>query len=284
MNTARKAVLSEYMSSYKYQFILLVMLTAGVYSSIIWEMVKQWYDDPNYSHGFIVPLMSGYFAYERRADLKKTEVSPSNSGLFIVIFGLLMLIVGYVGTEYFTMRSSLIVLLAGMVLYFFGIEAGKYLLLPIVFLFFMVPLPAIVYNSFAFPLKLLVAKYSVLFLQAIGVVVVREGNILMFPAIVLEVADACSGMRSLMSLLALGVGIAFLTQRAAWKKWVVSLSAIPIAIVTNAVWVIVTGILAQHWGEKAAEGFFHEFAGLAIFGFAMILLAGVAVVMRRLPR
>ncbi len=284
MKTERNALLSEYISTYKYSLILLVMLTAGVYAAIIREMVRQWYDDPNYSHGFLIPLMSGYFAYQRLDDLKKIEVSPSNAGLFVMIFGLLMLIAGYVGTEYFTMRSSLIVLLSGMVFYFFGSEVFKKLLLPIGFLFFMVPLPAIVYNAFAFPLKLFVAKYSVLFLQAIGVVVVREGNILMFPAIVLEVADACSGMRSLMSLLALGVGISFLTQRAAWKKWVVSLSALPIAVITNAVRVIVTGILAQYWGAKAAEGFFHEFAGLAIFGLAMVLLAGVAALMRRLPK
>jgi exosortase len=247
-------------------------------------MVKQWYEDPNYSHGFLVPVISGYFLYQVLEDLKKTMIAPKNAGLVVIVMGLLMLMAGYVGTEYFAMRLSLIVLLAGMVLYFFGSGVLQKTALPIGFLFFMVPLPAIVYNSFAFPLKLFVAKYSVLFLQSIGIVVMREGNIIMFPNTVLEVADACSGMRSIMSLLALGVGSAFISQNAIWKRWALVLSAVPIAIFTNALRVIATGILAQYWGAKAAEGFFHEFAGFVIFGLAMVLLACVAAVLRRVGR
>lgn len=152
----------------------------------------QWYTDPNYSHGFIVPVIAGYFLYQRKNVLKKAPVIPNNIGLFVIVSGLLILTIAYIGTEYFTMRSSLIVIMAGMVLYFSGKEVFKIALLPLGYLFFMVPLPYIVYDAIAFPLKLFVAKYSVLFLKLIGVSVWREGNIIMLPDIVLEVADACS--------------------------------------------------------------------------------------------
>jgi exosortase len=284
MDVNANTTVSDYLGTYKTLFSCILLLTAVLYAPVVSLMVKQWYEDPNYSHGFLVPVISGYFLYQVLEDLKKTMIAPKNAGLVVIVMGLLMLMAGYVGTEYFAMRLSLIVLLAGMVLYFFGSGVLQKTALPIGFLFFMVPLPAIVYNSFAFPLKLFVAKYSVLFLQSIGIVVMREGNIIMFPNTVLEVADACSGMRSIMSLLALGVGSAFISQNAIWKRWALVLSAVPIAIFTNALRVIATGILAQYWGAKAAEGFFHEFAGFVIFGLAMVLLACVAAVLRRVGR
>jgi len=145
----------------------------------------------------------------------------------------------------------------------------------------MVPIPYIVYDAFAFPLKMFVTKVSVGFLQTIGVVVMREGNILMFPSTTLEVADACSGIRSIMSLLALSVAYGFFLRVSPLKRLIIALSAFPIAIVTNALRVIVTGILAQWWGSKAAEGFFHEFAGLAVFGVAIVLLVGLGALLGR---
>lgn len=265
---------------YKYQFIVLGLLLAGLYHSIITAMVVQWYNDPDYSHGFIVPLISGYFIYQRREVLNKTVVSPYAPGLLVISLGILLLIIGYKGTELFTMRLSLLIVLAGIILNFFGKEIFRILLLPGFYLVLMIPLPEIIYNAVAFPLKLFVAKYSVLFLQAINITVYREGNIIMFPNIVLEVADACSGIRSLMSLVALSVAISFFVKASNLKKTVIVLSAIPIAVFTNALRVIVTGILAKHWGLAAAEGFFHEFAGMLVFGFAMLMLFIVGIILR----
>ena len=265
---------------YKYQFIVLGLLLAGLYHSIITAMVVQWYNDPDYSHGFIVPLISGYFIYQRREVLNKTVVSPYAPGLLVISLGILLLIIGYKGTELFTMRLSLLIVLAGIILHFFGKEIFRILLLPGFYLVLMIPLPEIIYNAIAFPLKLFVAKYSVLFLQAINITVYREGNIIMFPNIVLEVADACSGIRSLMSLVALSVAISFFVKASNLKKTVIVLSAIPIAVFTNALRVIVTGILAKHWGLAAAEGFFHEFAGMLVFGFAMLMLFIVGIILR----
>lgn len=258
--------------------VLLVVL----YWKIVPDMVLQWKQDENYSHGFLVPLIAGYFFWQSWPELKDKTVAPSNWGFVILVLGLLQLLVAWVGTEFFTMRSSLIVLIAALVLLLFGWQLLKEMALPIGYLIFMVPIPYIIYDMVAFPLKLFVTKVSVWFLQLCGVIVMREGNIIMFPSTTLEVADACSGIRSILSLLALAVAYSFFIQIPAKFRVLIILMALPIAVFTNALRVIVTGFLAQWWGAKAAEGFFHEFAGLAVFALAMVLLVGLGVLLKKL--
>jgi exosortase len=261
--------LSQTLKAYRFYFIFLSLILTGLYFSIVRDMAIQWYRDENYSHGFLVPIISLYFLYTQRSYLTKALVKPWWPGLFVVIIALMQLLLGWLGRENFTMRSSLVILLAGLTLYLFGRSIFGSTILPLSFLLFMVPLPYILYDAAAFPLKLFVTKISVQFLKMIGVVVLSEGNIIMFPEITLEVADACSGMRSIISLLAMGVAYAFIIPRSVLTRWIIVLSTIPIAIATNAFRVIITGVLAQYWGAKAAEGFFHEFAGLAVFVIAM---------------
>jgi len=272
---------AESLGKHRYFFLLLLPLIALMYRDIVPSMVDQWYNDPNYSHGFIVPFIAGYFLYERREELLKSESAPAAFGSLIIIFGLLQLCAGYLAFELYTMRTSLIVILAGLIFYFFGAKVFRVTLLSLLYLLFMVPLPYIVYDAVAFPLKQLVAKYSVVALQLMGVVIIREGNILLLPETTLEVADACSGIRSLVSLLSLATAFALVSQKNSLKRVVMIMAAIPIAILTNGLRVIGTGILAQYWGAKAAEGFFHEFAGLAVFAVALILLAGLGALMDR---
>ena len=274
-----------YLADFPKVNLFLALAAIGlVYSTIVPGMVEDWYNDPNYSHGFLVPLISVYFLSENWGALKVTPLSPSNLGLPVIIGSLLLLLLGYVGTEYFTMRASLVPLIGGIVLYWFGWAVLRLSSLAIVFLIFMVPLPYIVYDAIAFPLKLLVTNASVTVLKILSIPVVSEGNIIMFPQTVLEVADACSGLRSLMSLVTLAVALAFLSQKTAVKRTILIISAVPVAIVTNMIRVIVTGVLASHYGAAAAEGFFHEFAGMAIFAMAMIILFSESAILRRLGR
>jgi exosortase len=182
--------------------------------------------------------------------------------------------------EYFTMRTSMIVVTGGTIIYVLGWEPYKRMQLPLLYLLLMVPIPVIIYDSMTMPLKLFVAKVSVKGLVAFGYPVLREGNIIMLPNITLEVADACSGLRSLMSLIALSVAFAFLTQRGVWKKWVLILSALPVAVITNILRVFGTGVLAKHYGSVAAEGFFHEFAGFMVFFVAMVIMALIGWVLK----
>lgn len=266
---------AESIRYYRLQLLLALFILAGVYWSILPEMVQQWYEDANYSHGFVVPLIAGYFAYEKRQQLGELLVEPWWPGLVLLSLGILQLVIGFLGTEFFTMRSSLVVTLAGMTLFLFGKKLFRLMLLPLAYLLFMVPLPYIIYDMIAFPLKLFVTRVSIASLKLMGVVVLREGNIIMLPFTTLEVADACSGIRSLISLLALAVAYAFVLNMSQIRRSLLVLAAIPIAISANALRVVGTGLLAQYWGAQAAEGFFHEFAGMAVFVVAMALLIGL---------
>jgi len=271
----------EALKQYRLYLAGVLLLLVALYWRIVPDMVLQWQEDENYSHGFLVPVISGYFLWQCWPELREKLVKPNNLGLLVVVLGLLQLLGAWLGTEYFTMRSSLIVLLVGLTLFLFGWELLKGMSLPLGYLFFMVPIPYIVYDMVAFPLKLFVTRVSVGFLKLAGVVVLREGNIIIFPTTTLEVADACSGIRSLLSLLALAVAYSFFVNISNRLRWLLILSAVPIAIFTNALRVIGTGFLAQWWGARAAEGFFHEFAGLAVFALAMVLLVAFGALLRR---
>lgn len=253
-------------------FAFLLLLLAVVYSSIFQGLYFDWSNDENYSHGFLVPVISGYFAWQMREELQDLPFRPANTGLALILFSLLMLFAGVSAQVDFALRMSFVFLLCGIVLFLLGWRWLKTLALPLGFLFFMIPLPYIVYDSIAFPLKLFVAKFSVIALKLMGVIVLREGNIIMFPTTVLEVADACSGLRSIMSLLALGVALAFISLKSKKGRILLVLLTVPIAIFTNMLRVIGTGFLAQYYGAAAAEGFFHEFAGMGVFLVAMVLL------------
>lgn len=261
--------------------ITLVIL-AAMYADAYRTMVKDWIRDENYSHGFLVPLVSAYFIYLKREALRRIPARPDNLGLVFVLGGIVMYILGTVGNEVFTARVSSIVVISGLILFFWGREAMRELAMPVAYLLLMVPIPAIIYNAVAFPLKLFATQCATFSLKLFGLPVLREGNIIQFPNITLEVADACSGMRSLMSLIALGVALAFLFFRSNWRRLIIILSTVPIAIATNVFRIFATGVLARYAGREAAEGFFHEFAGMMVFILAMILLMSLCWVIGKI--
>ena len=262
--------------------VIFILVFGFLYWKTLYGMVMDWYVDENYSHGFLIPLISGYLLWQRKDVIKNVTLSPSNTGLPIVLMGLAVYLVGNVAGESFTMRISMLVVLMGTILFGYGITLFKTVSFPFFYLIFMIPLPYIFYDSIAFPLKLLVSKYSVGFLKIIGIPVLREGNVIQLVNTTLEVADACSGIRSIISLLALSMALAYFTQKGWIKKWILVLLAIPIAIFANSIRVIGTGILANRYGAGVAEGFFHEFAGLVIFGVAMVMLIFSAFILGRL--
>lgn len=251
-----------------------------VYFDIIKYMVEIWSIDDNYSHGFLVPLVSGFFFWNAREEIARTLAKPAGWGLLVVLLGVIQLVLGGLASEYFTQRTSIVVVLAGAVIYSVGWEAFKAMRLSILYLLLMVPIPAIIYDSMTMPLKLLVTKVSVKGLLVLGYPVMSEGNIIVLPNVTLEVADACSGLRSLMSLIALSVAFAYISQKKTWKKWLLIFSALPVAVFTNILRVFFTGILAKHYGRAAAEGFFHEFAGFMVFFVAMVLMAILGAILK----
>jgi exosortase len=262
--------------------LVLSALLAALYAGILGRLTVQWYTDSDYSHGFLVPLLSGYLIWERRTKLGELPVAPSFWGVLLLGIGLLMLLVGSVGAELYMQRSSLIVTLAGLVLLLLGPDFLRALIFPISFLFFMVPLPAIVMNALAFPLQLFAAKTATFCLFNFGIPVLREGNVIVLAGTTLEVAEACSGIRSLQALLALGTVYAYFSEPIRWKRWVLVCLSIPIAIIANVFRVSGTGVLAHYWGVEAAEGFYHTFSGWLIFVVAFLLLLGCGSLLAKL--
>src|SRR5688572_26933351 len=268
----------------KRHVVAVLLVCAGVvwlYGGALSSLVSQWASDDDYSHGFFVIPLAAFFAWERRAALTRAPLRPSAAGLLLLGASLFAFLAGILGAEFFLTRSSLIGVVAGAVLFVWGREHFRILLFPLAFLFFMIPLPAIIFNQIAFPLQLLASRLGETAIATAGIPVLREGNVLQLPNITLEVVEACSGIRSLVSLLMLGVVLGYFTEPRTPGRVIVALAAIPIAIVANATRVAGTG-LASHWaGPAAAEGFFHTFSGWIMF---VIALAGLLIVQRIVSR
>jgi exosortase len=259
------------------------VVLAGLYWNVIPHLVEQWIDEEDYTHGFLILPLSLYFVWEQRDRLRKLAPKPSLLGAGLLACGLLTLVVGSVGAELFLQRSSLILVLAGLVWLILGGAFLRELVFPLAFLIFMIPLPAIVMNAIAFPLQTFAAQSATLCMQVVGVPVLREGNTIVLSNTTLEVVEACSGIRSLQALLALGAVYGYFTQRAVWKRWALIALSIPIAIAANAFRVAGTGFLAYFIGAEAAQGFYHTFAGWIVFAVAFVLLLGVGGLLGRLP-
>ena len=246
--------------------------TLVVYFPILTSLVRQWTSDDNYSHGFIVAPFAAYFAWQQRDKLAAAPRRPHWLGLLVVAGSLCVLLAGLFGAELFLTRISLIGVLAGAVLFLYGARHLRLLAFPIAFLFLMVPLPAVVFNQIAFPLQLFASGVGERVLSLCGVPVLREGNILVLPTTTLEVAQACSGIRSLVSLLTLAILLGKFTEPRVWARVALALLAVPVAIAANAARVAGTGLAADWIGPQAAEGFFHEFSGWVVFVIAFTLL------------
>lgn len=251
---------------------IITILLIVLYNSVASELLHDWQNNPDYSHGYFIPFIAGYMAWSRRKGLKNAIWKPNNWGIVIFLLGIIQLILGVIGAEHFLQSTSLIIVMLGITLFLGGFKVTRILLVPILFLLFMIPLPAIIWNDFAFSLRLFASKIAVNSMHLIGMPVLREGNIIFLPGASLEVVDACSGIRSLISLLAMSALFAFVVNQRIWKKWVLFMAAVPIAIASNIIRLIVTVALTQVYGKKAAIGVTHTYSGIATFFFGLLLL------------
>jgi len=245
--------------------LVIAGLVAGLYGPVLIRMIVQWWQDPDYSHGFIVPLFVGYVLYQRRHQLRQVPLEPSNLGLPVMVGAIGFLLAGSLGAELFVARFSLLFLLGGMLLFFAGWKMLRAVAFPLAFLALMIPLPAIIYNQVTFPLQLLASRVSSSGLELVGVPVLREGNVLVLPNYSLEVVEACSGIRSLMSLIALAVAYGYFVEKRNWVRITLVVLMLPIAVASNSMRVMGAGVLTYWFGPQAAEGFFHLFQGWLIF-------------------
>lgn len=257
-------------------------LTLVVYGPILYFMVLHWNAVADYSHGFLIAPLALYFAWERQPRLRRARIEPSWWGLVPLALSTLTLVIGRLGVELMNMRVSFVLALMGIVLLLFGRQVFRILAFPLCFLFLMIPLPQSLVNVVAFPLQLTAADWAVDLLYYLQIPALREGNIIHLPNTTLFVAEACSGLRSLMALITLGVVFAYFFRKSWGERILIVLSAIPIAIIVNALRVTITGILTYRFGEKAAEGAIHEFQGLITFSAAFVLLLTEAWLLSKL--
>jgi exosortase len=259
-------------------YILLILL-ALFNLPVLMGLIGDWLHDGNYSHGILVIPISIFLIYMRRGELV-FPAKPCRAGLLILIAGCIGMIFGTAASELFTSRLSLVLIVTGLGLLYFGTANFRKIWFAFFFLLFMIPIPSIIYYGATMPMQLFATKVTNTILQIIGVPSYREGNIILLPAYRLEVNEACSGLRSLETLLALGALFGNLTLPGKVRPVILFLAAVPIAIVVNIFRLVFTGVGAYAISTKLAETFLHELSGILIFVLAIILMAILAGLLR----
>ncbi len=286
------------------------------YATVLHKLGNDWWNDENYSHGLLIPFIIAYLIWSQRDRFARTTHRASSlAGMAAVFLALLALWAGTAGAELFIQRLSLVLMLGGVVLYVWGVPLLRLLVVPFFLLLLSIPIPSIIFNKIAFPLQLFASRCAVWSMGLLDIPVLRHGNVIELMPLGaretkrLEVVEACSGIRSLMTLVTLAVVFAYFTHPRGdgsghgpdgsrlsslvsrvktygfWRSVVLVLSAVPIAILTNALRVSGTGVLAHYYGTQVADGFFHSFSGWVIYIVAFVMLFAVGVLLDRIkPR
>lgn len=296
-----------------YKPVAIAAALAFVYFAVLMKLGHDWWTDENYSHGLLIPFIIGFIIWQERKCFTEQQTKV---GLWLgtlgVGFGLLGLWAGTAGAELFVQRASLLLMLAGIAVYFFGFRIVRVVSVPILLLALAIPIPQIIFNKIAFPLQLFASKCAVTAMQLFDIPVLRQGNVIELMPLGakepkrLAVVEACSGIRSLMTLVTLAVVYAYFTRPrvaqtsvcdapgkaqtkayatfAFWRSVILVASAVPVAILTNAARVSGTGVLAHYYGTRVADGFFHSFSGWVIYLVAAALLFATGWVLDRFGR
>jgi len=243
-------------------------------STFLWLYERYTSADSYYSHGFLVPLVTVFFIWRKRGKLRTLSQGYSIWGLVIIIWALLLHILSIWAHIFFTSGFSILFLVFGLLLFLFGKEITKEILFPLFFLLFMLPLPLNVISAFSFPLKMYVTKFSLGLVSKMGIPAFRQGFHIYLSNASLTIGNPCSGLRSLISFMALGAIFAFLLKASLGRKIFIFLLAVPIALFSNMTRVVALTLAANFWGSKTASpgGFFHDFSGIAIFVLGLSLL------------
>lgn len=250
---------------------ILSLLAVWLYAPLGLRLAKQWWQDPNATHGFFVPIFSLFLLWEGRAKLAALRLKPSWVGLVMLVCGLLALALGTISSEFFLTRISFLLFVAGVVVFLAGWKHLAAISFPLAFLVLMIP-SATVLGQITFPLQILASKAASFVLTAVGVSAVREGNIILLPNARLEVAEACSGVRSLFSLITLTVIYGYLVETKTMVRILLVLIAVPVSVLANALRIAVTAVVVDFWGVQGAQGTLHLLSGWVIFAGSLGLI------------
>ncbi|WP_353073470.1 exosortase/archaeosortase family protein [Tunturiibacter gelidiferens] len=250
----------------------IALLVVVLYYRVAIKLVYDWATLPDYSHGFLVPLFAAFLVWDKRKVLQTTPIRQSWFGVPLIVFSIAVLILGVYGVELFTSRMSFLFLMTGLIWTFFGWAMVRALRFPLLVLVLAIPFPAILFNQITFPLQLLASRIASDILPLLGVPTLHEGNVIELPVMKLEVAEACSGIRSLMSLFTLAVFYGYFLERTNRRRVLLALASIPIAVAANVARIVGTGLCVQYWDPEKALGFFHEFSGWVMFVISLACL------------
>ena len=253
-------------------YAVVAALVVAIYFRVAAKLVFDWYDLPDYSHGFLVPFFALFVMWDNRKVLRDIPLRPSWAGVPLIVFGIIVVVLGVYGADLFLSRISFLILVSGLIWTFLGRPMLYALRFPLFILLLAIPFPAIVFNQITFPLQLLASHLASLILPLLGVPVLLEGNVIELPVMKLEVAEACSGIRSLMSLFTLAVFYGYFLERTTRRRVILALASIPIAIAANTARIVGTGLCVQYWDPEKALGFFHEFSGWVMFVISLVCL------------
>jgi exosortase len=234
-------------------------------------MAAQWATDEDMGHGFFVPVVAGFIAWQRRRTLLSIPRQPNGWGLALVVFAGFQALAASLGAELFTARLAFVIALFGVILYLGGKAWVKELSLPLLLMLFMIPIPQIIYARLTLRLQMLASELGETLIGWMGIPVIRTGNLLELPSQTLDIVDACSGIRSLVSLLFLSQVYAYFTEKRIWMRWALLVATVPIAIAANAIRVATTGLLSEV-NTKLAQGAYHEMEGYIVFAVALVAL------------
>jgi exosortase len=294
--------MSENTENHRSDLFMILGLAAAftfLYATALAKLGRDWWFDENYSHGLLVPFVIALIIWREWGRLKTADISPSTwVGGAAVAAALLLLLAGTLGAELFTQRMSMVLMLAGLIVYLVGMRVLGLLLVPFALLILAIPIPQIVFNRIAFPLQIWASQMAVWGIRVFEVPTLRNGNVIdILPrgstqTISLEVVEACSGIRSLMTLVTLALILAYFTRGDATggvgglstkdllRTILLMLSAVPIAVITNAGRVTATGVLTYYYGKQATETTWHDLSGWLVYVVALALLIGVNYLLR----
>jgi exosortase len=231
-------------------------------------MVKEWSADDDMGHAFFVPVISGYIVWQKREELLQIPVKTFWPAVLLVVWGFCQMLLGFLGADFFVARTAFLVCVVGVIWTLTGTAVIRAIIFPLVLLLFMIRIPLFIYQQITFPLQILASQFATFCLQLIGIPVLRDGNVLELPSQRLQVIEACSGIRSLLSLTFLSLVYSHFFDRRTWMKPVLFVATIPIAIVANSCRVTLTGILSEY-KKELADGAYHTFEGWVIFMVAL---------------
>ena len=270
--------LKQIMKDHAQPLVAALVLLAAYLPTLMWMWSRWFATDSYYSHGILIPFVSGYLIWQKRAELLTTPVKESRLGMPLIVGGVVLYLFSALFRINFTGGLSMFIVIFGLVLHFYGMAILKKILFPVAFLIFMFPLPEVAIVNISFRMKMFAAAIAEKLLNQMGILAKRNGSIIMMRHAQVVVDDVCSGLRSLISLTALGSIFAFWLNGPGWKKVILFLTTIPIAIITNVCRVVFLATVSEIWGTDAASGLLHDASGFLIFALAFVLLLGVSKV------